>query len=100
MQSHYTCVVLQHVAEEWSACREAVPRHTLGFLIKGLAIRTGQTDVQKFLPQLPKHIENGDLQTEDVISNRMPLDQVAEGYKIFEVREQDCRKVVITSPAA
>lgn len=63
---------------------------------KGLTFRMGQTHVQRFLPELLEHIESGKLQPDVIISHRMPLAEAATGYKIFEKKEEDCRKVVLT----
>jgi len=56
----------------------------------------GQTHVHKFLPQLLEFIENGDLSPEVIITHRMNLSEAAEGYRIFDKREEDCRKVILT----
>lgn len=63
---------------------------------KGLTFKMGQTHVHKFLPQLLEFIENGDLSPEVIISHRMNLSDAAEGYRIFEQREDECRKVILT----
>jgi threonine dehydrogenase-like Zn-dependent dehydrogenase len=72
-----------------------------GFLIgdafdKGLAFATGQTHVQKFLPELLNFIEEGRLQPDVIISHRMKLAEAAEGYRIFDGKQDQCRKVVLT----
>lgn len=63
---------------------------------KGLTFRMGQTHVQRFLPELLEHIESGKLQPDVIVSHRMPLAEAATGYRIFEKKEEDCRKVVLT----
>jgi threonine dehydrogenase-like Zn-dependent dehydrogenase len=63
---------------------------------KGLTFKMGQTHVQRFLPELLGHIETGRLSPEVIISHRMGLEQAAEGYKIFDKKEEDCRKVILT----
>jgi threonine dehydrogenase-like Zn-dependent dehydrogenase len=63
---------------------------------KGLTFRMGQTHVQRFLPELLEHIDSGKLQPDVIISHRMPLAEAATAYKIFEKKEDDCRKVVLT----
>jgi threonine dehydrogenase-like Zn-dependent dehydrogenase len=63
---------------------------------KGLTFRMGQTHVQRFLPELLEHIESGKLQPDVIVSHRMPLAEAATAYKIFEKKEDDCRKVVLT----
>jgi threonine dehydrogenase-like Zn-dependent dehydrogenase len=62
---------------------------------KGLQFAMGQTHVQKYMPELLEHIREGRLQPNAIISHRMPLSKAAEGYKIFNEKQQDCRKVVL-----
>jgi threonine dehydrogenase-like Zn-dependent dehydrogenase len=63
---------------------------------KGLTFKMGQTHVQRFMPELLGHIESGKLHPEVIISHRMPLAKAATGYEIFDEKEDDCRKVVLT----
>ncbi|MDB5838452.1 MAG: glutathione-dependent formaldehyde dehydrogenase [Herminiimonas sp.] len=62
---------------------------------KGIGFRTGQTHVQRFMPELLQFIEEGKLHPDVIISHRMPLEQAAEGYKMFDKKENNCRKVVL-----
>ena len=43
-----------------------------------------------------EHISKGDLQPEAIISHRMPLSDAARDYEVFEKKQEDCRKVVLT----
>ena len=63
---------------------------------KGLTFRLGQTHVQRFLPDLLERIEAGELRPEAIISHRMKLAEAVRGYEIFNDKEEDCRKVVLT----
>ena len=63
---------------------------------KGLTFKMGQTHVQRYLPELLGHIETGRLQPEAIITHRMSLEQVAEGYRIFDKKQEECRKVILT----
>lgn len=63
---------------------------------KGLTLAMGQTHVQKYLPELLEFIEDGKLQPDIIISHRMKLADAARGYEIFDKKEEDCRKVVLT----
>jgi threonine dehydrogenase-like Zn-dependent dehydrogenase len=62
---------------------------------KGLQIRTGQTHVQKYLPQLLEMIGNGELDTTFLISHRLPLEEAVEGYRMFKDEQDTCTKVVL-----
>ena len=63
---------------------------------KGLTFKMGQTHVQKFMPELLEAIGEGRLAPEIIISHRMTLDEAARGYDMFNDREDECRKVVLT----
>ncbi|MGE8438746.1 MAG: zinc-dependent alcohol dehydrogenase [Pseudomonas palmensis] len=63
---------------------------------KGLTFRMGQTHVQRYLPELLGYIETGALTPETIITHRLSLEQAAEGYRIFDKKEQKCRKVILT----
>jgi len=63
---------------------------------KGLTFKMGQTHVHRFLPELLGYIERGELQPEVITSHHMKLADAAEGYRIFEKRLEDCRKVILT----
>ncbi|MEO6824833.1 MAG: zinc-dependent alcohol dehydrogenase [Nitrosospira sp.] len=63
---------------------------------KGLIFKMGQTHVQRFLPELLKYIESGTLNPNVIISHRLSLSEAAAGYRMFDKKEDDCRKVVLT----
>ncbi|MFS2160347.1 zinc-dependent alcohol dehydrogenase [Pseudomonas sp. Pseusp122] len=63
---------------------------------KGLTFKMGQTHVQRFLPELLQHIEAGRLSPEAIITHRMSLEDAALGYALFDKKEEDCRKVILT----
>lgn len=63
---------------------------------KGLVFKTGQTHVQALLPGLIEHILKGELHPEVIISHRMKLEDAAMGYRMFDEKEDNCRKVVLT----
>ena len=63
---------------------------------KGLTFKMGQTHVQRFLPVLLAAIEAGKLHPNEIISHRLPLAQAAQGYHMFDKKEDNCRKVILT----
>ncbi|HEX7688821.1 MAG TPA: zinc-dependent alcohol dehydrogenase [Burkholderiaceae bacterium] len=63
---------------------------------KGLTLRGGQTHTQAYMPELLDHISSGRLRPDVIITHRMPLADAARGYEIFEKKQEDCRKVVLT----
>jgi threonine dehydrogenase-like Zn-dependent dehydrogenase len=62
---------------------------------KGLTVKTGQTHVQKYLPQLLQMILDGKLDTTFLISHRLSLEEAPRGYKIFKEQQNDVTKVVL-----
>lgn len=62
---------------------------------KGLTFKTGQTHVQSYLPTLIELILRGDLHPDIIISHRLSLENAAEGYRIFDKKEDACRKVIL-----
>ena len=63
---------------------------------KGLTFKMGQTHVQALMPELLEHIGEGRLEPNAIISHRLSLDEAVRGYEVFDKKEEDCRKVVLT----
>lgn len=63
---------------------------------KGLTFKMGQTHAQRFMPELLEHIGNGKMKPEVIISHRMGLEDAVRGYEIFDNKEEQCRKVILT----
>ena len=62
---------------------------------KGLTIKTGQTHVQKYTEKLLNLILDGKLDTTFLISHRLPLEDAAQGYKMFKEQQNEVTKVVL-----
>jgi len=62
---------------------------------KGLTIKMGQTNVQKYLAPLLKKIEAGEIDPSFVITHKIKLEDVPKAYKTFRDREDGCIKVVV-----
>jgi threonine dehydrogenase-like Zn-dependent dehydrogenase len=72
----------------------------LGALMnKGLTIKTGQTHVHKYVPELLKLVRDGKIDPSFVVTHRLPLRDAAYGYDIFREKKDGCIKVVL-DPAA
>lgn len=67
---------------------------------KGLTLRMNQAPVKRQWPRLFEHIRNGHLDPSTIITHRIPLDEIAEGYHMFSSKLDDCIKTVITTEAA
>ena len=66
---------------------------------KGLTIKTGQTHVHRYVPELLDHIRSGRIDPSFVVTHRIPLSEAAHGYHIFREKKDGCIKVVL-DPAA
>jgi threonine dehydrogenase-like Zn-dependent dehydrogenase len=66
---------------------------------KGLTVKTGQTHVHRFIPELLDFIRQGKIDPSFVVTHRIPLSQAAEGYHLFREKLDGCIKVVL-DPAA
>jgi threonine dehydrogenase-like Zn-dependent dehydrogenase len=72
----------------------------LGALMnKGLTIKTGQTHVHAFVPELLDLIKSGKIDPSFVVTHRVPLTEAVDAYKMFREKRDGCIKVVL-DPAA
>jgi threonine dehydrogenase-like Zn-dependent dehydrogenase len=62
---------------------------------KGLSVKSGQSHVQKYMPDLLKLIMEGKLDTTFLISHRMGLEEAPTGYKMFKEQQNQVTKVVL-----
>lgn len=65
------------------------------FMEKGLTLKTGQTHVQNYSALLLDMILEGRIDTTDLISHRLPLEQAPDGYKNFKENQNEWTKVVL-----
>ncbi|AYV47699.1 glutathione-dependent formaldehyde dehydrogenase [Caulobacter flavus] len=65
------------------------------FMEKGLTMKTGQTHTQKYMKQLLELIQLGQIDPTFVISHRLPLEEAAQGYRLFKDNQDEVTKVVL-----
>ena len=65
------------------------------FMNKGLAMKTGQTHMMRFMKPLLEKVQNNEIDPSFVISHRVPIDRAPEMYKIFRDKQDNCTKVVL-----
>ncbi len=70
------------------------------FFDKGIIIKGGQAPAHKYIDELLKYVIEGKVKLDDIITHRLPLSQIAHGYKIFKEKQEDCVKVVLNPWAA
>ena len=69
-------------------------------LNKGLTLRMNQASVKRHLPRLIEHIQAGRIEPKQIITHRMPLEEVADAYHIFANKLDNCIKTVLIPPRA
>lgn len=67
---------------------------------KGITIRANQASVKRNLPKLIEHVKNGVINPKEIITHRIPLEDVAEAYHIFSAKLDNCIKPVLIPPSA
>ena len=66
-------------------------------LNKGLTLKTGQCHVHRYVQPLLERIQKGEIDPTFVITHRMRLEDAAEGYEIFNNKQEGCEKIVLTA---
>lgn len=67
---------------------------------KGITIRANQASVKRLLPRLIEHVRNGIIRPKELITHRLPLEEVADGYRMFADKLDNCIKTVLIPPRA
>ena len=62
---------------------------------RSLTIKTGQCHVQRYMRPLLERIQRGETDPRFVITHRMRLDDAAQGFSMFNNKENDCVKIVL-----
>lgn len=62
---------------------------------KGLTIRANQCSVKRLLPRLINHIREGRISPRELITHRVPLQEVSDAYHIFSAKLDNCIKTVL-----
>jgi threonine dehydrogenase-like Zn-dependent dehydrogenase len=69
-------------------------------LNKGLTMRMNQASVKRHLPHLIEHIREGNLDPKQLITHRVPLEEVSDAYHIFSSKLDECIKTILIPPSA
>lgn len=64
-------------------------------LNKGLTLRMNQAPAKRQWPRLFEHIQAGYFKPSDIVTHRIPLEHIAEGYHIFSAKLDGCIKPLI-----
>lgn len=69
-------------------------------LNKGLTIRGNQASVKRHWPRLFQHVKNGILEPKKLVTHRIPLVEIAEGYHLFSSKLDNVIKPLVLPQAA
>lgn len=67
---------------------------------KGLTLQMNQCPVKRQWPRLFEHLQNGYLKPAELVTHRIPLEHIAEGYHIFSNKLDNCIKPLLTTDGA
>jgi alcohol dehydrogenase len=67
---------------------------------KGLTIRSNQCSVKRHWPRLFEHVRNGVIKPSQIVTHRIPLEEIAEGYHMFASKLDGCIKTIVLPQAA
>jgi threonine dehydrogenase-like Zn-dependent dehydrogenase len=70
------------------------------FFDKGIRMQGGQAPAHKHIDKLLEYVKEGRVKLDDIITHRLPLTQIADGYSMFKKKEDNCVKVVLDPWAA
>jgi threonine dehydrogenase-like Zn-dependent dehydrogenase len=67
---------------------------------KGITIRANQASVKRLLPRLIEHVKSGVLKPKEMITHRVPLEEISDAYHLFSSKLDECIKPVLIPPRA
>jgi threonine dehydrogenase-like Zn-dependent dehydrogenase len=63
---------------------------------RGLTLRAGQCNVQKYMRPLMDRIAQGQIDPSFVVTHRMKLEDAPDAYRMFRDKKDECVKVVLS----
>jgi threonine dehydrogenase-like Zn-dependent dehydrogenase len=67
---------------------------------KGLTLRANQCNVKRYLPRLIEHVQAKRVVPSEIITHRVPLEEVSEAYHRFSSKLDNCIKTALIPPKA
>ena len=67
---------------------------------KGLTLRMNQASVKRHLPRLIEHVQAGRIRPRELITHRVPLEEVNDAYRMFSAKQDQCIKTLLVPPSA
>lgn len=67
---------------------------------KGLTIRTNQCSVKRHWPRLFEHVKNGLVKPSEIVTHRLSLEDIPQGYHMVASKLDNCVKTLVYPQAA
>ncbi|WP_042223650.1 zinc-dependent alcohol dehydrogenase [Oceanobacillus manasiensis] len=65
------------------------------FFTRNITLKMGQAPARSYMQELYRQITTNEIDPTDIITHKLPLDDAATGYKLFQNKEEDCIKVIL-----
>ncbi|MDQ2701281.1 MAG: glutathione-dependent formaldehyde dehydrogenase [Pseudomonadota bacterium] len=65
---------------------------------KGLTLRMNQCSVKRHLPRLIEHVQAGRITPREIITHRVPMEDVNDAYRMFSAKRDGCIKTILVPP--
>jgi threonine dehydrogenase-like Zn-dependent dehydrogenase len=59
-----------------------------------------QASPKRYIPHLMEHIKKGHLNPKEIITHRVPLEEVSDAYEMFSNKKDNCIKTMLIPPRA
>lgn len=66
---------------------------------KGITLRANQASVKRLLPKLIDHVQAGRINPKEMITHKVPLEEVSDAYHIFSGKHDGCIKTILMPPS-
>lgn len=65
------------------------------FFARNITLKMGQAPARSYMQTLYDQIIKGEISPTTIITHKLPLDQAAHGYEIFNNKQENCIKVIL-----
>ena len=65
------------------------------FFTKNITLKMGQCPATRYVEPILEQIKNGEFDATDIITHKLSLEQGRHAYEIFDVKEDNCIKVIL-----
>ena len=67
---------------------------------KGITVRANQASVKRLLPKMIDHVMSGRINPKEIITHRLPLEEVSDAYRMFSKKLDNMIKPLLIPPRA